>query len=230
MQDWMLPRITDYWDQRADAIERFSRVLASTPEAERDAQCQLIEAAVTRHVAALNDESLSWSAFSVVDDLYQAASQRGYLRLDEPLLRYLSAIGHPYFDALTRRGYTVNYFIDNTWSRLDGPVVAFPTWFAAAKLIYICPQEIACHAFEKDRPSDEWPKLVSKYLDIARDLAAGMADRFNQERRHYVYLDIDANDVEIARKTQGKPGVIHIFRQEAPVPGSRCIVTMPDAH
>ena len=225
MAVWMLPNITDYWDQRVDAIERLSRLLADTPEEEREGQADLIGAAVQRHAKKLSDADLTKFAVPIVEDLYKAGCQRSYI--DEPLLQYLEASTAPYFRELSERGYTVHYFIDNTWDRLDGPALAFPVWFGAASLIYICPQQIACHAFEKDRPQEEWPALVARYSGRARDVANQIADRCHEEGRHFVFLDIDTDDFPAALKPIGKPGAICIFRNEAPVPGSRCAVNLP---
>jgi hypothetical protein len=227
MPDWMLPRLTDYWDQQVDAIERLSRVLAGMPETERVSQLASISAAVSRHAQILDDDILAKSAAAVVQDLYKAVCARTYL--DEPLLQYLTASCQPYFQELSQRGYVVQYLIDNTWERLDGPAIAFPIWFAAAAMLYICPQHIACRAFEKDSPQEEWPALVSKNIAAAREVAGQLVDRCNAEGRHFVYLDTDARDadLEVATKAIGWPGVIHIFRQEAAASGSRCVVTLP---
>jgi hypothetical protein len=225
MQDWMLPNITDYWDERVDAIERLSRVLAEVPEADRAAHLKSIVAAVWRHATALSDADLVKYTVPIVEDLYKAVAKRTYY--DDPLLQYLAATGGPYFHALMARGYMVHYFIDNTWDRLDGPVIGFPIWFRAAGLLYICPQEIACSQFEKDQPREKWPALMSKYIGDGRSVADQLANRCHAEGRHFVYLDIDATDFEIALKLGKGPGVIFVFRQEAPNPGSRCTVNLP---
>jgi hypothetical protein len=226
MPDWMLPNITDYWDERVEAIERLSRVIAEAPEAERAAQLASITAAVGRHADALPEADLVKYAVPIVEDLYKAASKRSYL--DEPLLQYLAAIGSPYFQALTARGYMVHYFIDNTYERLDGPALAFPLWFDAAGLFYICPQEIACTGFEKDKPREQWQALVTRYIADGRVAAEQLANRCHAAGRHFVYLDIDATDFAMALKPSGQPGVIHVFRNEAPIPGSRCVMRLPD--
>jgi hypothetical protein len=224
MPQWMLPRITDYWDSQVDAIERLSLVLAETPELDRPAQIKLIGEAVTRHIGALDDNFLRLSAVAIVEDLYKSAMR--LTSLDDTPLQYLHASAAPYFRALTQRGYTVHYFIDNTFSRLDGPAVAFPLWFRAASLVYLCPQEIAATSFEKDKPQSEWPSLVSKYSADARVVADELVERCHKELRHFVYLDIDSDGFQAALKTSGAPGVIHVFRNEAPTPGSRIVVNM----
>jgi hypothetical protein len=225
MQDWMLPNITDYWDERVDAIEQLSRVLAEVPEADRAAHLASIVAAVTRHTAALGDADLVKYAVPIVEDLYKAVAKRTYY--DDPLRQYLGATGGPYFHALRARGYMVQYFIDNTWDRLDGPVIGFPIWFRAAGLFYICPQEIACNQFEKDQPREKWPALVSKYIGDGRSVADRLASQCHAAGRHFVYLDIDAADFAIALKLGKEPGVIHVFRNETPTPGSRCAIHLP---
>jgi hypothetical protein len=226
MPDWMLPNITDYWDERVEAIERLSWVIAEVPEAERAAQLASISAAVGHHASALPETDLVKYAVPIVENLYKAASKRSYL--DDPVLQYLAAIGSPYFEALSARGYVVHYFIDNTYERLDGPALAFPMWFGAAGLFYICPQEIACNRFEKDKPREQWPALVTRHIADGRAVADQLANRCHAAGRHFVYLDIDATDFAIALKLCEQPGVIHVFRKEAPIPGSRCVMRLPD--
>jgi hypothetical protein len=225
MQDWMLPRITDYWDQQVEAIERLSRALEGLSDVELNTQVETIAAAVKRHAAVLSDEHLRLAALVLVEDLYKSAAQTS--RIDQPLLSYLHASGGALLDAVAARGYMLHYFIDNTWERLDGPVIGFPMLFGAAGLFYLCPQALAARQFEKDEPREQWPALVSKYIVDARLVADDLAERCHQDRRHFVYLDIDATEFPAAFKHVGEPGVIHVFRSEAPTPGSRCAVKMP---
>ncbi len=227
MQDWMLPHITSYWDERVEAIERFSRLIAATPESERVSELSALSAAVKRHSETLDDADIVKFAVPIVDDLYKAAAYRTYI--DEPLLQYLKASCSPLFETLRARGYFVEYFVDNTWGRLVGPVTAFPMWFSETGLFYICPQEIACNAFEKDKPEAEWPALVQKYSADARRVAAELVARCRQARRHFVYLDIDADvdDLKLVHDINEDGGGIVVFRQETPEPGSHIAVRLP---
>ncbi len=225
MSDWMLPHIISYWDERMEAIERFSRVIAATAEAERAAELLSLSAAVARHASALTDADIVKFAVPIVEDLYKAVAKRS--QFDQPLFQYLQASCGPFFQALTERGYMVHYFINNTWSRLDGPAIGFPMWFSAVRLPYICPQDIACRDYEKDKPPEEWPALVTKYIEDGRIIAKELANRCHATGRHFVYLDIDAPDFDIAFKMSGEPGVIWIYREEAPTPGSRCAMRLP---
>lgn len=225
MDAWMLPKLIDYWDTRVEAIDRFSRVLDATPPAERADHLRHIGAAILRHVGVLSHEELTLAAFIIVDDLYKTAAHLTYW--DDALAQYLATSGDAFFGALTSRGYSVNYFIDNTYPTLTGPAHWFRVFFQTASMGYICPQEIACHMVEKDRPEAEWPSLVSKYIEIARPTANKLADEFYRDGKSFVFLDIDATEFSIALKTAGKPGVVHVFRQEAPEPGSHCAFTKP---
>lgn len=225
MQDWMLRKITDYWDAQTGAIDRLSRVLDATPPAERADQNRLIGTAINRHCDALSDEHLILAAFIVADDLYKTAARLSYW--DDALGQYLAAIGEPFFRCLTNRGYSVHYFVDNTYPTLVGPANWFGVFFRTASLAYICPQEIACRAVEKGRPEAEWPALVSKYLVSSRAAAATFVDELHRDDKSFVFLDIDAEDFSVALKTQGQPGVVHVFRQAAPDSGSPCIFTKP---
>jgi hypothetical protein len=45
--------------------------------------------------------------------------------------------------------------------------------------------------------------------------------------QHFVFLDIDATDFPAAETHIDAPGVIHVFRPEAPMPGSHCVINMP---
>jgi hypothetical protein len=227
MQDRMLNRITDYWDQRVDAVDRLSEVLVENSEAETRAAMTSIVEAVWRHLNALDDRMLVMSAVLVIEDLYKAAIQLA--ALERRYLLYLAATAVPYFNGLYRRGYGVEYFIDNTFSRFDGPVLFLPTWFKSAGLIYICPQAAAIKLFEADRPKDEWPSLVAKYQEKGRASADLAAEQAHSAGRSYVYLDTDTPEdgFAVADMTRGRPGVIHVIRVEAPTPGSHCIVTDP---
>src|ERR1700720_203831 len=98
MQNWNLPHITAYWDDRVDAIERFSRLIEATPEADRPKELAALSDAVTLQTAALADADLMKCAIAIVEDLYKAASKRTYI--DEPVLQYLDASCPPFFKAL----------------------------------------------------------------------------------------------------------------------------------
>jgi hypothetical protein len=226
--DWALASITDYWDQGACAIERLSRELKQMPHKSRAAQQSLIRAAVGRRIGALPDQDLMKAASVMADDLYKAAGQIAFW--DDALEQYLSASSGAFLSALSARGYVVNYVIDNRFEELTAPVGWYPRWFTTADLFYICPQHLACWTMkDEDQPETEWQALLPNYIGRARELADAMVARCRNESRHFVFLDTDAadNSFSAAMRTQGVPGVIRIFRREAPSISSGCVVTFP---
>jgi hypothetical protein len=226
--DWALPNITSYWDQSVQAIERLSRQLKEVPPKSRAAQQSLIRAAVGRRVGTLSDQDLMRAASVMADDLYQAVGQITFW--DDALEQYLSASSGAFLAAVSARGYVVNYVIDNNFDDLAGPVRRFPRWFTTADLFYICPQHLACWTMKDEgRPETAWPALMPNYIERARELADAMVARCRNEGRHFVFLATDSNEESFsaAMRTQGLPGVIRIFRRDAPFPNSKCVVTFP---
>jgi len=228
--DWALPDINGYWDQRVQAIERLSRELKEVPPKSRAAQQSLIRAAVGRRIGALTDQELMKAASVMADDLYKAAGQINFW--DDALEQYLSASSGAFLAAVSARGYVVNYVIDNHFEDFAGPVRWYPRWFTTADLFYICPQHLACWTMKDEgRPEAEWQALMPNYIERARELTDAMVARCRAEGRHFVFLATDSNAecFSSAMRTQGVPGVIRIFRREAPSTGSKCVVTFPAA-
>jgi hypothetical protein len=226
--DWALPNMIDYWDQSVQAIERLSRELKEVPPKSRAAQQSLIRAAVGRRVGTLSDEDLMRAASVMADDLYKAAGQITFW--DDAIEQYLSASSGAFLAALSARGYVVNYVIDNHVEDLTGPVRWYPRWFTTADLFYICPQHLACWTMKDEgQPETEWQALMPNYMEHAREVADAMVARCRHEGRHFVFLATDSNAgcFSAAMRTQGVPGVIRIFRREAPSTDSKCVVTFP---
>jgi hypothetical protein len=141
MQNWMLPHIYDYWDERVHAIDQLSCALDAIPPSQRDARVGFIQAAIARHVEALSDVQLTRAAFVVADDLYKAADRLSYWNY--ALKLYLWASARPFFEAVRTRGFTLAYVADNSFEDLMRPVLFYPVWYKAIGLSYICPERIA---------------------------------------------------------------------------------------
>lgn len=243
MQNWMLPRITDYWDERVRATDRLSRVLSAVPPSQRDGQVGLIRAAIAQHVEALSDVDLTKAAFAVADDLYKTANR---LSSWTPSLElYLSATANPFFEAVRTRGFLVSYFVNNSFEDLMRPVLFYPVWYKPTGLSYICPQHIAYDLpiWEKVGPKGDLPKddlqqpldptrlnLIPSYIAEARDIASQMVRKCYDSGRHFVLLTTDGqvDGLSAALFASGTSKVIRVIRDEAPLPGSRCKVWFPD--
>lgn len=231
MQNWMLPKITDYWDQRVQAIDHLSRVLKAIPSPDSDAQTTLLQAAIIRHADFLTDKQLTMAAVAMVDDLYKAVHQMTYL-WDNALERYLTTSAGTFFEAVSSRGYQINYLIDNSFDDLSRPTRWYPQWFSSAQIAYICPEHYASEAMKRDGVLEtEWPGSMSKYIQDGRATAVRAIDQARRENRHFVFLTTNSNE-ECKENALGKPehrapGTILICRSEAPIAGSGIHVTMP---
>ena len=148
---------------------------------------------------------------------------------------YLKASGGTFSQQLERRGFVIHYVIDNTFERtplgMRGPLTVFPQWFPLAGFEYVCPQ-LAAFALMNEEGADtpRWTDQLEHYIEGGRATAFESVRTFRRARRPYVYLDTEAPDGSFAVPVQqfGQPGVIGLFRQEAPTKGSRCQVVLPD--
>ena len=238
MQNWMLPRITDYWDEQVQAIDRLSRVLDAVPPSQRDGQVALIRAAIARHVSALSDVDLTRAANCVADDLYKAVDRLSYW--DHALETYLLASAGSFFEAVRTRGYILSYIVDNNFDDLTRPVRWFPMWYKPTGLCYICPQLIAysLQILENGGTADELQQpldptrlgLIPSYIEEAREIASQLIRKCRDDRRHFVFLATDSHEgcLSAALDASGHPGMIRAFRNEPPIPGSRCTVSFPN--
>src|SRR5687767_1458830 len=111
MDDWMLPKLTDYWDQQVQAIDGFSQALGRLETEQLDTAKQAIAACVAEHVRVMPDEILLRAVLPVVDDLYKAACSIG--RWDASLEAYLAASAGTFSQALSQRNLRVQYLVDN---------------------------------------------------------------------------------------------------------------------
>ena len=201
MQDWMLPRITDYWDQRVRAIDRLSRALRAMPS-DNLAKVTLLQAAIVRHVGLLTDQDLIMAAVAMADDLYKAADESSYW--DGALEQYLTASAGTFFGALSSRGYQVNYVIDNSYDDLSRPTRFYPMWFRSAGITYICPQHTASLAMEHDRVVEsEWSGQMERYIQEGRYIASEAVSRCRTEKRSFVFLAIDGNEECLKNSLRG---------------------------
>ena len=141
MQNWMLPHIYDYWDERVQATDRLSRALGAVPPSQRDGQLGLIRAAIARHVEALSDVTLREPHLSsrMIYTRRRTISPLG----TTPSKLYLWASANPFFEAVRTRGYILSYVVDNSFEDLTRPVRFYPLWYKPTGLCYICPQHIA---------------------------------------------------------------------------------------
>ncbi len=232
---WFAKKITDYWDPLQGAIEKHAERLSALSPDERTAALKDIRACVTEHARVLPDEWLVQVAFVAADDLYKTIA--GLARWDECFPDYLAASAATFCSRLSDRGYVIQYVADNTFELtevgMSGPLDYYPVWFGSAGFAYICPQKAALLLMRADRRQEgEYFELLPKYITEARDVAAKAVRKCQEERRHFFFLDTDSTEgsLSTAMSQLGADGVVGIFRNEAPVAGSKCQVSYPKAN
>ena len=232
MGDWSLP-LVGYWDQQAHAINGGTLRLIELGAPERTAACGEIRRAVLEGVRALDDERLLKAAVTMVDDLYKYVNDA--VLMDAALFEYLDAFGRTFTAAVRERGYVIRYVVDNTFSGIDhltvGPFDLFPRVFNAAGFVYVCPQQLALRLMEGDGiAASAYEEAVPRYIAEARMLADRLATQCLAEGRHFVFLEADYEDgaLDAALAGDKAPGVLTVFRNEAPLPGTSVSITFPD--
>jgi len=230
--NWQLGKIVDYWDQRVQAIDTLSRQLATAPDEQREAQLKQIQAAILSRAAELSDEDLILASFVMMDDLYKAVSVLS--AWDDALADYLRTSVGSFLSVLHARGYAIHYVVDNTFEQstagMNGPLEWYPKWFRTAGLKYICPQAIAPDIMKHDGyTAEQYFQQLPRYIREARLVANTVVARCHDEKDSYLFLDTDSAPESFAapNSAMDAPGVIHIFRNQAPVQGSKCAVNFP---
>lgn len=232
MTDWDF-HLVDYWDQTTGAINRHVLRLIPLGEAERQAACGRIQDAVRKRVAALTDRLLLQAAVSMVDDLYKYVNDA--VLVDGALFAYLDAFARTFTAAVRERGYVIHYVVENAFSGVDflmrGPFDLFPRVFNAAGLVYVCPQQLALRLMQADGvAAPDYASAIARYIAEARDLADRLLSQCAETGRHYLFLEVDYQEGALDLALQGSDGrgVLTIFRNDAPVPGSTVSVSFPD--
>lgn len=228
-ETWMYPRITDFWDEQVGAIDSAAQRLAALPPDGRRAALGAIEAAVAEHARVLSDGLLAQVAVAFADDLYKAAC--GITRWDDALGEYLTASAATMCDQLAGRGLYLQYLVDNAWQDLTKPLRLLPYWYQAAGFVYACPADVALQIAEHDgADADSDPhEVLERYGSEARAVVNQLVSRCQSERRPFVQLDTDSTEgsFEAALSARGAAGVITVFRDAAPDPGTQVAVWLP---
>lgn len=225
----MLAKVTDYWDEQVRAIDTASLELLESSADDRARAVSEISADVREHLRVLPDETLLQAACPVLDDLYKAACSTE--RWDEGLSAYLEASAGTFMAGLNDRGYRCQYLVDNQWEDMSKPRQLFPFWFRAAGMVYACAQVTAFDLMSRIPSTvraDE-QNMPAGYINQARDMVNQLVTSCQQEGRHLVQLDVDYEEdsFAVALAQAGTAGVLTIFRNEAPDPGSKISIWYP---
>lgn len=226
---WMHSRITDYWDEQVHAIDVGARRLERLPGAARAEALGAIQSAVIEHVRVMPDELLAQAAIPFADDLYKAACAID--RWDETLEGYIKASAGTMSSLLAERGMQVQYLVDNAWHDLTKPLHLLTHWYQAAGFVYACPDVIAVQLASHDGvdAGSDINAVLGRYGAEARHVVGELVARCQRERRSVMQLDTDSaeDSFSAAFAARGAPGVITVFRDAAPEPGTQVTAWLP---
>ena len=182
--DWMLVKVSDYWDEQVRAIDTAARRLGSRSESDRTADLEAIAAAVTEHVRVLPDKTLAIAALTFIEDLYKAACRID--RWDDSLQVYLAASAGTMSRLLSERGLRIQYLVDNVWDDMQRPSELLPNWYGAAGVVFVCPQVLALDLIKADNVGNQTDLsgLIPRYIKEARDVAESIVVRCSEEGRY----------------------------------------------
>jgi hypothetical protein len=230
---WARRRIVDYWDWRHDALRGGAAALSLLPKKQWPAAANQIRSEVRVRAEALSDSWLVMTASIMVEDLYKSFNNQVW-RISPELCEYLHASVGSLLDVLTSRGIALQHVVDNAFAPteegLGFPLHGFPDLYGAASLVYICPQYCATQMMEYDGYDEgAFAALMPRYVDEGRLMAASVLERVQGERRHFIYLECDANTLapEGALRGRAQSGILWVYRNEPPTAGSKCIVVPP---
>lgn len=228
---WMLPKLTDYWDPASGAINAHGQHLEALEQPELYAALDDIEAAVSDHVGALDDDLLLKGALVVSDYLYRSACAMD--RWDDGLADYLGASAGTFMRSLSERGFMLQYVVDNHWDDLSRPLDLFPHWYEAACISYVCPQAIVPMLAEGDAEAEalDLGDQVPLFINEARHVAHKIVASCQEERRHLFHLDCDSAKgcFSSVERVRGDAGILTVCRNDAPGPDTTVQAWYPTA-
>ena len=222
---WSFNNVFEYWDQLKDAVYKNSRILSKLKDRESAEALAEMKYCIKSHGKNFTDEELVKFAWVMSEDLYKAAN-RPVIAFDKALSQYLESTASTFCSLLKDRGFLIHYLIDNTYgqtpSGMERPLKLFPVWFRTAGMIYVCPQHIALQMLEQKEHDESYFIELPRCINEARNLAEEIVKRCHHSRLHYVYLDTDwkPDSFKCSESVKNDPGIITIFRNEAPLPQS----------
>lgn len=221
-----------YVDYRADAIQTaVSELRDAGPDQAQQAYAE-IQDSVTAQVVQMTDEVLQQTAVSVVDDLYKFAF--GATSIGPVHCAYVGAVCQPLTDELTARGFAVHYIAvvpptdreTIAADRLEG----FRALYLSSGLIYLCPLGFALDLIAADGAPDSGSATTAEeYLAEARLLCEQAAQVARGAHSHFMLHGTSSDGPSFSADvvTGARSGELMVFRDEAPVPGSRVLVRLP---
>jgi hypothetical protein len=229
---WMLPKISDYLNPQTDAVQRFADKLEISPNPERD--LKEIREAVSEHTKVLPLKWLLTASWLIADDLYKTGNSLSLWA--EQHGQYIQASAGTFFQRFQEKGFVLRYGINNSFEQTDfgmqRPLHLLPALFAAAGLVYVCPETLSLDLMKHDGiPSSQFLKTYGRYETESRHVALDLLKKCNQMRKSYIVLELsDHKELlsEISADSDSETNAVTVFRSEPPIAGSNVSVKLPE--
>jgi hypothetical protein len=226
---WMLPKLSDYLNPQTDAVQRFADKVEISPHPERD--LKEIREAVSEYTKVLPLKWLWTFSYVITDDLYKTGNSLPLWA--EQHRQYIDASAGTFFQRFQEKGYVLRYGINNSFEQTDfgmqRPLYLLPALFAAAGLVYVCPEKLSLDLMKKDGiPSSEFLKTYGRYEAESRDVAQLLLKKCNAMRKSYVVLELgDSKELLSEISADSETNAVKLFRNEPPVADTHVSFTLP---
>lgn len=221
-----------YVDDRVDAIPAaVSELRDAGPDQAQQAYAE-IQDSVTAQVVQMADEVLQQTAVSVVDDLYTFAF--GATSIGSVHCAYVGAVCQPLTEELTARGFAVHYIAvvpptdreTLAADRLEG----FRDLYRSAGLVYLSPLAFSLELMAADGARGSGSAATAEeYLAEARLLCERAVQVARAAGHHFMLHGTGGDGPSFSAEVMAgaRPGELLMFRDQAPIPGSRILVRLP---
>ena len=232
-EDWHFPTLAHVWDHQTKAIIAGADKLEALSAADRTHSLAVLGEQVRAHIRGLDDSWIVATAFFMVEDLYKSYFY-GF-RWSSGVADYIAGTAGVFMHEFTQREFVLNYVIDNTESEADlGEMLTYlPEVFRAAGLLVVGPQLVALDVMERMDHRSRDVAAIPSTIEEGQYLAEELVTRCHEERRSYVYLNLQLADdspglyLDVALSNRNAPGTIVVFRNQPPVAGTTAQVTPP---
>lgn len=232
-EEWLFPRITDFWEYRTNAVVSGADQLEKLSADARPRSLAVLGDRVRAHARRLDDAYLLTVAWIMAEDLYK--SLFGGFRWDRDVADYIAGSAGVFMDEFGKRGFVLHYIIDNSAAESDLPLMLtyVPAIFRAAGMLVTGPQLMALEVMEHSGKTKDIGAMPP-YLGEGNQLADEVIRRCHQDRRSYLYLNLElmeANSAgisfDVALSKANQPGHIVVYRNQPPAAGTTAQIIPP---
>src|SRR6266705_6642089 len=136
MDNWFLPKITDYWDWTRNSLEKYAMEITMASPEVRAKSLHAIRKAIGEHVRVLPEQTLLDVLWIVADDLFKAGNSMS--GASGAIENYLEASAGTLFALAQQRNRILHYLVDNIYEQTEfgmrRPVELYESWFRSAGL------------------------------------------------------------------------------------------------